>query len=117
DLRPRVEMLPVVAVADAQVSVVEDHRVDPRRSESLCVGRHYNFAHIAPAAGKHDRRPSPASFRLVEPGAYDRAFRLKFDVEPFHGYSAPLSAHSRFERPPLCQCSDREHTSPPRVAK
>ena len=57
DLRPWVEVLAVVAVADAEIAVVEDERIEPGLGEGLGIGRHDDLAHIAPAAGQHDRRP------------------------------------------------------------
>jgi hypothetical protein len=37
DLRPRVEMLPVIAVTDSEVPVVEDHRVHASLREALLI--------------------------------------------------------------------------------
>ena len=75
-------MLPVVAVADAEIAVVEDHRVHTCLCEGLRIGRHHDFAYVAPATRKHDRGAGTVAVGLVEPGTDRRPFRLEFDVEP-----------------------------------
>src|ERR1700689_528915 len=67
DLRPRVEMLTVVSIADAEVAIIEDQCVDAGGCERRCIGRHDDFAYIAPATRQNDRRPKPGSVRLIEP--------------------------------------------------
>ena len=49
DLRPRIEVLTVVAIADAKVAIIEDHCVQAGRSERSRIGRHHDLAYVTPA--------------------------------------------------------------------
>src|ERR1700710_2845742 len=53
NLCPRVEVLPIVTLAVAKVAIVENHRVDSGFREGLCIGRHDNAAHVAPATSQN----------------------------------------------------------------
>ena len=96
DLRPRIEMLTVVAIADAKVAIIEDQCVQAGRSERRCIGRHHDLAHVTPAARQNDRRPRPGSIRLIQPRPTRDALRPEFDVQTFN--------HARCS--PTCLSSD-----------
>ena len=89
DLRPRVEMLTVVAIADAEVAIIENHCVDAGRCEGRSVGWHDDLAHITPATRQHDRRPTPGSIRLIEPRATYDALRFELDVKTLNHADCP----------------------------
>src|SRR6187401_433989 len=80
DLRPRIQMLTIVAVADAEIAIVEDESIETGGDECLGIGRHDDFTHIAPAAGEDDGRSPLAFLADIKPAAAGRAVRFEFNV-------------------------------------
>src|SRR5260370_35207694 len=87
DLRPGIEMLAIVAVADTKIAIVEDHGIDADFGEGAGINRHHDLPHVAPAAGQDHGRVTAGAGGAGEPGAASVALRLKLDIESFRHFS------------------------------
>ena len=84
-LRPRVDLLARLAVAGAEVAVVEHQGVEPGRGERLGVLVEVHLLHGREAV-RHDDRRRRAGRTVcgVEPSAQDDAFGVELDVASSH---------------------------------
>ena len=82
DLGPGIEMLAVVAIANAEIAIVKDQGVDACLCKSLRIDWHDDLADLTPAAGEHDCRRAVGFVGHIQPAPNRGALGLKFDIQP-----------------------------------
>ena len=84
-LRPGVDLLAGLAVAGAEVAVVEHQRVEPGRGEEFGVAVQVHLLDRGEAVRQDDRRRRAGRVvGAVEPAAQGHAFGVELDVASSH---------------------------------